>query len=369
MAVTKANSSPASNPLMAPFASLWKGASKVIDYAFKVAKQTPQEKLQNIEARKKTDPNQAIPGQEASPALQALFDSAVDKVKSTVSKLLEPRFDAKDLYDVSGNPKGADIEQDSLGDCYFVSTLGAIADQQPQRIKDAIQYDEKSGNFTVTMHEKYDNNGWLPGGHKERETKVEVTQLDLGYNLQRRGGSKVDNNPGTDGPIWPAVIETAYAKNHDKDWSDGIKQGFDKIADGGWPKDAMFAVTGKEGEVMSIGSEKKDIDAAYDKINQALCDRQPITLATQEERQGFWKWLFRAQVPQDGLRDNHAYQLTEIRRDANDEILVKVRNPWATNAGVGEGMDTPNPVVEVKLKTLVETGGLGSINIGLALEK
>ncbi len=369
MAVTKANSTPTSNPLMAPFASLWKGATKIIDHAFKVAKQTPQDKLQNIEARKKADPNQALPGQEASPALQALFDSAVDKVKSTVSKLLEPRFDAKDLYDASGNPKGADIQQNGLGDCYFVSTLGAIADQQPQRIKDAIQYDEKTGKFTVTLHEKHDSNGWLPGGHKDRETKIEVTQLDIAYNLQRTGGSTVDDNPGTDGPIWPAVMETAYAKMHDKNWSNGIEQGFDKIASGGFTYDAMFAVTGKEGEIMTVGSDKKALDAAYEKIDKALTNGQPITLVTREEPRGIFKRIFGKEVPQDGLVDLHAYELEGIRCDSNDEIMIKVRNPWATNMGVNEGLDSPDAVVEVKLKTLVETGGLGYLNVGPSIEK
>ena len=353
--------------------NLFEGASKAIDTVKNTfqSKTASKDALKTVEARKQANPNQPLPGKESDPAVKVLLD-AVDTVKGVVSKILEPRFDAKDLYGPSGNPVGTDIQQDRLGDCYYVSTLAAVADQQPQRIKDAIQYNEKNGNFTVTLNEKYDSNGWKFGGEKERQVKVTVTQGDLLRNLNKQGGSTVDNNPGTDGPIWPAVMETAFAKhensNWDKDWSPTNDKGFDPIANGGWPKDAMFSVTGQEGEVFKAGSGEQKLNEAYDKIDKALSNGQPITLWTKKENQGLWTTLF-GTTAQDGLQDNHAYELTRIRRDANNDILVQVRNPWSHNLNVREGNDTASALIEVKLKTLVDTNGLGGINIGPEMQK
>ncbi|MCB1215305.1 MAG: hypothetical protein KDK66_07495 [Deltaproteobacteria bacterium] len=360
-----------SNSSFSIFSSLFKNKPELKEVPQKAFQGEPSSKsqLQSVEARKKMNPNQVLAGKESDPAVQALL-GLVDTVKEKVSKFLEPRFDAKDLYDPSGNPKGSDINQDALGDCYFVATLGAIADQQPDQIKNAIQYEEKSGKFTVTLNEK---NSWWLGGDKGRQTQVEVSQLDLLRNLEKGGGSTVDNNPGTDGPIWPAVMETAFAKlnNEDweKDWSKGKKDGFEPIAHGGYQEDAMFAVTGNKGEWLKVGSSEKEMNEAYDKINQALSNGQAVTLGTKKEYKDFWSFLTGKTVPQDGLQDRHAYQLQTIRRDSNNEIFIKVRNPWAHNKNIGEGLDNNNAVVEVKLKTLVNTEGLGGINIGPKMGK
>ena len=62
-----------------------------------------------------------------------------------------PRFDEQDLY-AGGQPRATDIQQDKIGDCYFVATLAAVAEKQPDRIQDAIKFDPATGNYTVTLH-------------------------------------------------------------------------------------------------------------------------------------------------------------------------------------------------------------------------
>jgi WXG100 family type VII secretion target len=59
------------------------------------------------------------------------------------------RWTDKDLY--PHDPTAADIRQDRIGDCYLDSTMGAIANANPQWIKDRIHYDDKTGNFDVTL--------------------------------------------------------------------------------------------------------------------------------------------------------------------------------------------------------------------------
>jgi len=206
---------------------------------------------------------------------------------------------------------------------------------------------------------------WFPPGHETKEVSVKVTQQDILDNLSRRGGSTVDNKPGTDGPIWPAVMETAYAKMHDDDWSNGLDQGYRAI-DGGWAKDAMYAVTGTEGDNYSaIGflDSKTNADVLYNVVSRALSDGKAVTLSTDPESGTIYQIITKT-VPQDGLVDDHVYSVERIYKNASGDVMVELRNPWGSNNNVGEGMDTPNPVITVKLETVISTGGLECFNVG-----
>jgi Calpain family cysteine protease len=274
------------------------------------------------------------------------------------------RFDAGDLYDASGNPRPQDIDQDAIGDCYFVATLAALAGQQPDRIKNAISYDASTGTFTVKMYKE--EWGWFPPGYDTKEVSIKVTQQDIQDNLTRRGGSTVDNKTGVDGPIWPAVMETAYAKMNDGNWSNGLDQGYKEI-DGGWAKDAMFAVTGTEGDNYSaIGylDSKTSADILHGVVSKALSDGRAVTLSTDPESASLYEIIKTGKVPQDGLVDNHVYSVERIYKNSSGEVMVDLRNPWGSNNNVGEGMDTPNAVITVKLSTLIDTGGLDCFNVG-----
>jgi hypothetical protein len=275
-----------------------------------------------------------------------------------------PRFDAQDLYAGDG-PRATDINQDRLGDCYFVATMAAIAEHQPDRIADAIQFDPQSGNYTVTMHEK--EWGWMPPGWQTKEVQIPVTQQELADNLQRGGGSTVDNRIGTDKPIWPAVMETAYAKMHDGNWSDGLSQGYQEI-DGGHSYDALFALTGTEGETLTplMFDSKVSAEIMGTQISEALADGRPVTLATDPEPRSLWKVMTGGEATQDGLVDNHVYMVERAYTDSNGDVQVELRNPWGSNQNVGEGRDTWSSTITVKLQDLIETAGLDYMNVGPA---
>jgi Calpain family cysteine protease len=262
------------------------------------------------------------------------------------------RFDAADLYGPSGTPREKDLEQDNIDDCYFVATMGAIARSQPERIQDAITYDAKTRTFNVTLYKE------SARGDAEAVT-IPVKQRELGDNLKRGGASKVDNNPGTDGPIWPAVLETAYAKLNDSDWSNGLAQGYKFLDQGGFSRDATFVLTGERGTDLTAPkklSVDEKVEWLSDRVSDALADDRPVTLETRIERG--------ADGAQDGLADNHAYTVNRIYTDHNGDVRVQLRNPWATNNGVGEGKDKSQPIISVKLETLVATGGLERFHIG-----
>lgn len=276
----------------------------------------------------------------------------------TGAKPAEVRFDAADLYGAQG-PRAADIRQDALGDCYFVATLGAVAQQQPDAIRNMIQFNPGTGNFTVQLHDSSGN-----------PQTVTVTQAELEDNLARLGGSTADNT-GLDGPIWPAVAETAYAKIHDSNPADGLTEGYNAIANGGWPQDAMQAITGDRGSEIRYSegffeSEDSALDRMAGQVDAALGNDRPVTLWTVPEDRSLWDKIRGNEGMQDGLVDNHVYVVEGIEKNADGEWMVTVRNPWSTNMNVGEGQDTSSPTMEVPLRTLTETGGGEAFTVGPA---
>jgi hypothetical protein len=259
-----------------------------------------------------------------------------------------PRFDRSDLYGASGKPQLADIQQSAFGDCYYVATLGAVAKQSPGTIRQAIDYDPSTRTFSVRLH---DSNG--------RPRTIEVTQAEIANNIAMGGGSRRDDGVAN-APIWPDVMEVAYAKMLDTNHADGLGQGYTDLGDGGWPKDGMEAVTGREGSEIRydkswlIESKSHAMDEVGNAARDALRNGKPVTL---------WSVPESAVAAQDGLADNHVYTVTSVYKDKNGDWQVQLRNPWSSNM-VGEGYDKPGAYITVPLERLVDTGGMNSMRVG-----
>ncbi|MDO5288769.1 MAG: C2 family cysteine protease [Pseudomonadota bacterium] len=266
----------------------------------------------------------------------------------------ERRYDAGDLYGPSGRPSAADIQQDRIGDCFFIATAGAVANESPQRIQDAISYNETTGNFSVRL---YDGREWVD---------IEVSQAEIQDNISRGGGSRLDNNEPC-APIWPAVMETAYAKLR----GGTLDQGYAEIHKGGKARDAMETITGTRGSDLSnqwvslLGDKAAEIA-----ISKALANGHPVTLSTDPERSCDWlSRLFGCQpAPQDGMADNHVYVVEDIYTNDNGDVMVRLRNPWQQNEAGSVGESTPanssSPFIEVKLSDIVQDRGFEYFNIG-----
>lgn len=267
-----------------------------------------------------------------------------------------PNFTDQNLY-LGGGPSPNDIKQDAFGDCYFVATLGAVAQQNPQLIKNAIHYDAASQKFRVKLHD-------LKGNVKY----IWVTQAELEDNVKRHGGSYVDNT-GKYERTWPTVIETAYAKMFDTNPQDGLGQGYQKIINGGWPSDAMVAVTGSPGTEMRYQYYPKlglagSVAVLGARVSVSLTLKKSVTLwvVPEKDTRNFWQILTGAPVPQDGLVDDHVYAVVSLARNGTD-WKVTVRNPWGHNVNVGEGRDTKSAHITVSLQKLVQTGGLEAFQV------
>lgn len=284
-------------------------------------------------------------------------------------------FTAADLYGGGGRPRSSDIEQDSLGDCYFVATLSAVAGRQPDVIRNMIAYHARSDTFKVTLHD----------GDRASKTNpthtITVTQAELRDNILRGGGSRIDNF-GKGEPAWPAVMETAFAKLNDPNTKDGLAEGYRKI-NGGQSYDAVITITGQRSQTQYPAAiEKAGLEATMRTVQKALDDGRPVMLSTDPEQAfkvtqppplfGILPVLPRMDpVPQDKLVDDHVYTLERIYKEGG-EIKVDLRNPWGHNRVAGEAeqadgsfpKSADNAVVTVRLKDLVEGGGLEHIDIG-----
>jgi hypothetical protein len=245
--------------------------------------------------------------------------------------MTEPRFTASDLYGPTGRPQATDIDQDRLNDCYLLAPMAGLARLQPQRLQDSISYDEASQSFKVRMYQ--------PGADGAAQAvTIDVSQDDVLDNLRRQGGSTVDNRRNVDGPLWPAVMETAYAEMQNQ----GSRNANYAAIEFGMPGPAMYAMTGESGQditreqVAALSTEQ-----VYTRLQTALGEGRPVTLGAYVENPGF---------PQDGLQDRHMYTVEGVRKVGND-MFVDLRNPLAVN-GAGEGNDPAGATVSVNLSTL-----------------
>lgn len=251
------------------------------------------------------------------------------------------------LYSGSGRserPRLQDVQQNSIANCEVVSAMGALAQHQPNAIKDAITYDPRSGNFGVRL---YNSDG--------SSTRVLVSQSDIADNINRGGGSTLDGNPGRTTPVWPAVIETAIAKQNDSNHADGLAEGYRALRM--TAGSAMHAITGQNSRVIDHAeAESIGENRLYDQLSRALASGRPVTLSTApQERAGI----------DDGLADDHGYIVQRVSKDKDGNLMLELRNPWATNTD-GERPDSTSPVVTVRYDTLDRADSLKDFTIGPA---
>lgn len=234
-----------------------------------------------------------------------------------------PKWTDKNLFPTP--PQAADVKQNKVGDCYFAATMGAVAHANPQWIKDRIHYDDQSGNFDVTL---WNGHGWQ---------HIPVTQNDLQTDRDHGGASW----PDPKAPMWPSVLESAYAKMHSP--SDELGYALDHgIGQGGQAHDAMQALTGNRG--MTINPERvwytrENIDQ---EITTALANHQPVTISSSEHG--------------GPMVSNHTYIVERVDGTGDDAYLI-LRNPWEANPN-----DPTNSMSAVRLGDVIGSGLTGLLD-------
>lgn len=158
-----------------------------------------------------------------------------------------------------GGPSPDDINQGSLGDCWAVAALIAVAKTDPGRIERLIT-DNGDGTYTVHL-----------------ATGDQVVDADL----PTKDGGPAYARLGRGGSTWVAIVEKAYAQSrqdsyhgiHGGNEREALKQIFGIESDHGSPSDhrAAFQAAIRAGKPATASVDMHDLIPSYDEgSNHAL---------------------------------------------------------------------------------------------------
>jgi hypothetical protein len=210
----------------------------------------------------------------------------------------------------------ADVSQGQLGDCYLLSMIIAIARIRPDVLQNLIK-DNGDGTYDVTLYEGHIFKGATP--YTEKVT-AEVPVDKSGNPLYAQV------NPRKDGgrPLWPLLIEKAYAKH---------KGGYSDIV-GGEGTDAAQALSQKGGvrrstsdfdtatiaEKIDIGLSKgmaltaSSIQRPIDKMRDWLKNQTGMSSTDVSEAEKKWN-----------IKAPHEYIVKSVDKTA---LTIDLINPW-----------------------------------------
>lgn len=179
----------------------------------------------------------------------------------------------------AANPN--DISQGSIGDCYFLSSLIAIASADPSFVANHI-HSNGNGTSTVTLYE----NG--------QPVQVTVTDTAPSSGVTSSGGS------------WPQLYEKAYAQ---------LRGCYGVINQGGWGTQGLTAVSGA---AVASGS------LTVTQLAQLLNSNHAVVIGTNNNNPATNDYVGYDQVSGHKLIDGHEYMVQSV----NPNGTVTLRNPW-----------------------------------------
>ncbi len=135
-------------------------------------------------------------------------------------------FSGNLLFSVNG-PSANDINQGNLGDCYFLSAIGAVADRNPDRIRQLVA---DLGDGTYVVHFR-NSNGTDAFVRVDADLWVSPGSTTPSY-----------AGLGTDGSLWVAIMEKAWAfHRHNQSTASLSRGGYDSASNA----DGYYARTGE----------------------------------------------------------------------------------------------------------------------------
>jgi hypothetical protein len=202
-----------------------------------------------------------------------------------------------------GRVSGSEIGQGDLGDCFFLSSLVAVANTHPSLIRRAI-VPHGDGTFTVTFWER-----------KRGVARPLPVRVDTRFPADARGRQKFGRGLKS-GPrgqeLWPALFEKAYAVS---------QRGYVHVNQGGFGGVALTALTGLPSRALVPANQSRA--ALWTRLVDGVKSGHPMVTSTPDTRD-----LERRTGRKDlaGLLDDHYYAVVDatVRRG---ERLVKLYSP------------------------------------------
>jgi hypothetical protein len=219
-----------------------------------------------------------------------------------------------------------DINQGSIGDCYFLAALAGVAKTNPNLLKNAITQNG-DGTFTVRLYttEKKSFLMWKWKKFTPNYIKLYPT-FPVSVDGTDTANANAEANPphaqGGDkdskgrAELWVRIIEKAYAL---------LMGSYKAIGNGGFSAEALEVLTGKAYTEKVLGTEYKD------RIIEMVENGQPTAVGTSKDT---WKKMSKADkkwAKERSIVGGHAYTVMA----ANDSKIT-VRNPWGEAARMTE---------------------------------
>jgi hypothetical protein len=244
-----------------------------------------------------------------SPGLARNGPVLADPLKQVGDTGVIMNFSANPLFPGNG-PSPDDIDQNGVGDCYFLAALSSVARAKPDVIRQTVA-DLGDGTYAVNFHGAFGADAYV---------RVDA---DLWTN-----GSPVYAGVGTENSMWGPVIEKAYA------FYKNAKGTYASISGGngaGWTVDQALGITKASFATKDYASASLYLSAMRQQLlaGKAITVGGPAPLlpgtvlndtddpATQADENTY-------------RRGAHVYSLVSV---ASDLSSVTLRNPWANDGG------------------------------------
>ncbi|KAI1094432.1 cysteine proteinase [Rostrohypoxylon terebratum] len=227
------------------------------------------------------------------------------------------------------------VKQGSLGDCWLIAGLSALANVEDAIKNMCVAYDTRIGIYGFVF---YRDGGWIysivddklyltspnwdsPSIQREMLNQIDREEPDKVYRKTYQTGSKAlffgqckDQNE-----TWVALLEKAYAKAHGDYGS----------LSGGWIGEGLEDLSGGVTTEL-LTADILDVDEFWD---------QEFSKVNKEFLFGCSTGLLDGGYgDRNGIREGHAYVVMDARTLKSGQRLVKLRNPWGkVRKGMWEG--------------------------------
>jgi hypothetical protein len=245
------------------------------------------------------------------PAIDPVFIS----LSASYSAVAGPLF-GENANESAEIPSGQDMRQGSVGDCYFIAALGALADSSAAAIENMF-IDNGDGTWSVRFYYQEPLRGWVA------DYITVNTMLPVWSN-----GNLVYAQPGPNGGLWLPLLEKGYAQ-----WNETGHEG----------RDGTNTYAALNSGCMNTVDEQVlgTVAMTYSPVAGDLAAKQSVVAALQSGK-AVTAAIFLSGDPdvfyQLGLVSCHAYVIASYDADPNSPTydMFFLENPW--------GCDEPLPL-------------------------
>ncbi|KAK2002378.1 calpain family cysteine protease [Colletotrichum falcatum] len=233
------------------------------------------------------------------------------------------------------NINGGDVKQGSLGDCWLMATMTALANVEGGIERTCVEYDTRIGIYGFVF---YRDGEWIysiiddklylkspcwdsPSMQRDLLQQIDREDVERVYRKTYQTGSKAlffaqckDQNE-----TWVPLLEKAYAKAH----------GDYASLSGGWIGEGLEDLSGGVTTEL-LTSDILDTDGFWENELSKVNEEFLFGCSTGLLDGGYGD--------REGISEGHAYVIMEARTLKSGERLIKLRNPWGKiRKGVWEG--------------------------------